>query len=54
MPQGSFSMLHTQSPSEQLSRLRLPNQPSSSTNSSTPIFRASSTMAISFSSVKSK
>ena len=53
-PPGSFSSLTTQSPREQLSLLRLPNQPSSSTNSSAPISAPFRAMARSLSVLKLK
>ena len=50
MPSGSFSRFTSQSPSPALSLLRgylLPNQPSSSTNISSPMAAASSIMSVS-------
>ncbi len=53
-PSGSLRRSTIQSPSEVVSSSRAPNQPSSSTNSSTPSSRAEAAMATSLSASKSK
>ncbi|MMZ64293.1 hypothetical protein D1872_266070 [compost metagenome] len=53
-PLGSLSLFTNQSPSEVVSSLRVPNQPSSRTSSSMPRSAAALAMASIFSSLKSK